>query len=291
MQSRFLAARVAVAAIALGGLVAFAPAAGASSNTFVCHGTLQNPGVLIGNYQNVSVQGVCGTPAGPAHVSGDVVVARHGALVTAFGHNNAGLTIGGDLRIEPDGAAIIGCDPVGQPCLDDPSQEHPTLSSHTSIGRNLWADRALGVIAHNSSIAGDVTQSGGGGGVNCNPVGFFAQIQSPAFSTYEESTIGGNARITDMRSCWAGFIREHVGGSVTILRNQFADPDAMEVLDNHITGNLGCSGNSAVWDNADLSENLFPRQPEPNHVGGERFGQCVLSSPNTATDQPGPGAF
>jgi hypothetical protein len=286
-----LVARVAVAAVAIGGLAAFAPAAGASSNTFVCKGTLQSPGILIGNYTNVSVQGVCGTPAGPAHVSGDVVVARHAALVTAFGMHNASLTIGGDLIVEPDGTAIIGCDPVGSPCLDDPSQEHPTLSSRTAIGRNLWADRALGVIAHNSTIAGDVTQSGGGGGVNCNPVGFFAQIGSPAFSTYEESPIGGNARITDMRSCWAGFIREHVGGNVSVLRNQFADPDAMEINDNHISGNLACFGNSMVWDSGDLGPNLFPRDPQPNTVGGQRSGQCVLNSPTSPSDPPGPGPF
>jgi hypothetical protein len=46
-----------------------------------------------------------------------------------------------------------------------------------------------------------------------------------------------------------------------------------------------------VWNNADTGPNLFPRQPEPNTVGRNRIGQCVLSSPNTKNDKPGPGPF
>ena len=75
----------------------------------------------------------------------------------------------------------------------------------------------------------------------------------------------------------------------------------MEVLDtsianvslNHIAGNLACFGNSMVWDSADLSTtgSLYPRLPEPNTVGGERVGQCVLASAKDQGGPLGPGPF
>ena len=74
-------------------------------------------------------------------------------------------------------------------------------------------------------------------------------------------------------------------------RPGWVEQDAIEILSNNITGNLICRGNSRTWDNGDISEHLFPRQPEPNTVGRNRKGQCVLSSPNTRTDKPGPGPF
>ena len=65
-----------------------------------------------------------------------------------------------------------------------------------------------------------------------------------------------------------------------VIDNQFADPDAIEILANRIGRNLNCRGNSMVWNSADLTEGeLFPRLPEPNTVGGQRLGQCILASP------------
>jgi hypothetical protein len=33
---------------------------------------------------------------------------------------------------------------------------------------------------------------GGGGGVTCDPSGIFLAFQSPVFSDYEDSTVGGS---------------------------------------------------------------------------------------------------
>ena len=88
-----------------------------------------------------------------------------------------------------------------------------------------------------------------------------------------------------------GIVQLHVGNTMVMYENKLADPDAIEILANHIAGNLICRGNSRTWDSGDLGPHLFPRQPEPNTVGRNRKGQCVLSSPNTRGDQPGPGPF
>jgi hypothetical protein len=291
MRSRFLTARVAVAAVALGGLVGFAPAAGAASGTHVCSGTFQNPGVLVGTYNDVSVQGVCAVPAGPAVVRGNLSVSRGSVIVAAFGMNHSRLEVHGDLWVEQDGGAVLGCNTTSSSCIDDPNPDHPTLSSHATVRRNLIGQGALGILAHNADVWGDFLSNGGGGGVNCDPHGFFNQFQSPAFSTFEDGSIGGNVRISNVRSCWMGFNRVNVAGSVAINNNQLADPDAIEILGNHISGNLSCAGNSMVWDSFDVSENLFPREYSRNTVGGTRGGQCRLDSPTSPSDQPGPGAF
>jgi hypothetical protein len=78
---------------------------------------------------------------------------------------------------------------------------------------------------------------------------------------------------------------------VHVLNDQLADPDAIEIVLNHIHGNLICQSDSMVWDSGDLSQDLFPRVPQPNTVDGNRVGQCVLSSPMTAGGPLGPGPF
>ena len=46
-----------------------------------------------------------------------------------------------------------------------------------------------------------------------------------------------------------------------------------------------------MWDSGDLTDDLFPRVPQPNTVDGKRSGQCVLSSPMSPGGPLGPGAF
>ena len=88
-----------------------------------------------------------------------------------------------------------------------------------------------------------------------------------------------------------GIVQLQVGNTMVMYENKLADPDAIEILANHIAGNLICRGNSRTWDSAGAGNGLFPRTPHPNTVGRNRKGQCVLSSPNTRGDQPGPGPF
>ena len=105
------------------------------------------------------------------------------------------------------------------------------------------------------------------------------------------AVVHGNLVITGVRSCWLGTARVHVHRNAVYVGNQLADPDAIEIVSNHVDGALACFRNSRTWDSGDLSNKLFPRAPQPNTVLGGRSGQCVLNSPTSPTDKPGPGLF
>ena len=281
---------VAVLAVALG-IVAGLAAPAAAGGGATCSGTLDSPGTLAGTIcGNVTVMG-CAVDAGPAVVNGNLTIKPGSTLVAAFAGQGSGLAVKGNLDVQNGAALILGCDPQSFACIDD-DQNNPTLSSAASVGGNLTASQALGVIVHNTKIGGNVEQHGGGGGFTCDTTpGVFALFQSPVFSTYEDSSIGGNLSITNVASCWLGTARVHIGGNASYVNNQLADPDAIEIVLNDIHGNLNCVGNTMVWDSGELSDALYPRVPQPNTVHGKRSGQCVLASPATEGGPSGPGSF
>ena len=254
-------------------------AGGASAAApYTCSGSFDNPGVLSGTYStNVFVSGFCVT-GGPTTVAGNVILLSGSVLVaddfTATGNVHVG-----------SGATLVG----GPTEEGDESGPPPPPSFH--VGGNLIATQPLGVVLHGSDIAGNVVETGGGGGFNCDPSGVFVLFDSPVFSVIGEgSHVGGNVTITGLTSCWLGVTHSRIEGSVHVLNNQLADPDAIEILDNDIAGNIVCEQNSMMWDSADISEELYPRLWEPNRVGGTRVGQCVVAPPLTP-DGTSPGAF
>jgi hypothetical protein len=274
----------------------------------VCSGTPMAPGVLAGHFEHgVIVKGACEVNGGYAVVDGDLTVTPGSALIAAFANNDVAgkgvsrLIVWGDVFVQRGATLLAGCFPTSFPCIDDPNQMSPTLSMAPHIGRNLTESSPLGVVVHDAWIGGDVSEFGGGGGVNCNPSGIFAVFQSPVYSDYEDSTVRGDIRISSLRSCWLGIARVHVRENVTVRNNHMADPDAIEIISNNIRGDLACSGNvtpanatagnSGVWDSADPTGNLFPRAPLPNAVHGDRFGNCKLASPTTPGGPLGPGRF
>jgi hypothetical protein len=285
----------------IGGVLAAGPAttagAAVATGTATCSGTPSAPGVLTGTHGAVVVKGACEVNAGAAVVNGDLTVSPGSVLLAAFALNDqtgtgtSSLTVKGNVLVRAGATLVMGCNPANFACLDDPNPNSPTLSMHPTVGLDLRSNQPLGVVVHNFTVGGDVIQTGGGGGVNCKPQGIFKLFQSPVYSTYEVGTVGGDVRISSVHSCWMGVVELNVGNTVVMYRNRLADPDAIEILSNNITGNLICRGNSMTWDNGDIGPHLFPRQPEPNTVGRNRKGQCVLSSPNTKTDKPGPGPF
>jgi hypothetical protein len=285
------------AALVVSALIA-TPAVAQSDPHSTCTGTAKAPGVITGTYwSDVTVKGVCAVNAGKAVVHGNLTLAAGSTLLAAFGLNDmtgkgsSSLRVTGNVVVGDDAAMLLGCLPTSFPCIDDPNQSSPTLSSHDVVGGSIIENAPLGVIVHDSWIGENVTQLGGGGGVNCNPTGVFALFGSPVFSTYEDSTIRGSLTIANVRSCWMGTARVAIWGNATYLNNTLADPDAIEIVSNNIHGDLVCSRNSMVWDSGELGNTLFPRHPQPNSVQGQRIGQCRLNSPTSATDKPGPGLF
>jgi hypothetical protein len=280
-----------IAGLALFSACVVAPSA-VAARVSRCTGTAEAPGVLSGQYAGtVFVEGICKVDSGPAIVRGKLVITEGSTLLAAYGQDNSRLTVHGPVRVLKGATLILGCEPEHFACFDDPDPEDPTLSSRSRIFGNLGANEALGVVVHNSRIFGRVRQIGGGGGESCEPTGPFAEFDSPVYSDYEDTTIRGNIRVSGLASCWLGLARLRVSGDMRIKENQLADPDAIEILANVINGNLVCVGNSMVWNSADLTEELYPRRPEPNTVFGRRRGQCVLASPETEGGEPGPGPF
>jgi hypothetical protein len=84
----------------------------------------------------------------------------------------------------------------------------------------------------------------------------------PAYSAFEGNTINGRLSVTGYQSCWLGLLRNAVRGTVTVDNNLLADPDAVEIASNSVSGNLVCSGNS----DAILGEG------SPNTVSGQCAG-------------------
>jgi len=290
-----LAALVALASAGMlggAGIASAATPAHGSHGSSVCAGTPGSPGVLTGYHRSVRVTGTCVVNAGHAYVQNDVSIARGGTLLAAFalndqtGHGTSSLNVGGNVFVGSGGTLILGCEAAHFACIDDPSQNDPTLSSSDSVGASIIASQALGVVVHNSWIGGSVLQNGGGGGVTCTPSGPFAQFSSPVYSDYEDNSIGGNLNITGLQSCWLGALRDQVHGSSFVAWNTMADPDAMEVNSNVVLGNLSCIGNSPAVQFGDS-------MGTPNRVGRFAGGQCGFHvlQPNpvaTSTTPAGP---
>ncbi len=266
--------------------------------TYTCIGTPEAPGVLAGVYfGDVSIEGTCVVNAGRAVVHGDLTVRPGSVLLAAFGHNDqtgtgsSYLRVAGDLRVHDGASLLLGCEPEHFPCFDDPEPEHATLSSRSRVRGNLQEHKPLGVVVHNSVIVGNVSETDGGGGLNCEPSGVFAAFKTPVYSDYEDTFVHGNLKVSGLTSCWLGVARVHVAGNMRLVNDQLADPDAIEIISNQISGNLSCQQNSQVWDSAEETEGLYPRVPLPNTVYGKRLGQCVLASPTTEGGPLGPGPF
>ncbi len=274
---RALVILAALSSLVLGGAV---PASAAGDNNFTCSGNFAF--IPAGTYGSLTVTGFClVAPVGNVTVAHNVVVAPGAVLLTnypSFGGppGLANINVGGNVIVESGAVLVIGCEPFfGGACTD-------------VISGSLIGDGALGIISHATTIGRSALESGGGNGGNCAPPtsGFFGLIHHPGFSVLDRDDIGGDVVVDSYQSCWLGVNHDHVGGNVVLTNNNLADPDAVEILDNTIMGNLVCQQNSMVWDSAELSDaGLFPRLPEPNTVDGNRIGQCVTASP------PGSGPF
>jgi hypothetical protein len=243
--------------------------------------------VLSGTYSsNVTIEGVCNAVAGPVVIEGNLRVTPGSGLNAAFAAGN--VTVQGNLLVGRGAFMYLGCIPRSFACFDDPEPEDPTLSSASTVGGNIIETQPLGVVVHNSTIGGNVQETGGGGGTTCeNPPPMFPFGVN---SDYEDSTVGGSIDVIGLDSCWLGLARDSVGRNVDMLQNQLADPDAIEILGNQIGNNLVCQGNSMLWNSNETGPGLFPREPHPNEAR-HRVGQCVLSSPLSEGGPLGPGPF
>jgi hypothetical protein len=239
-----------------------------AASGFTCEGG----SVPAGTYSSLNVAGVCTVDAGNVTVQHNVTVEQNAALLALFAGSN--LTVGGNVLVQQNAAAGLGCGPPDGQCFND-SGETPTLSNDVSINGNVIGSGALAVIIHNINVGRNIVLSGGGGGVNCDPVDL---LQGPAFSDIENTNVGGNVVVSGLQSCWLGFIRSNVSGNAIFTNNTLADPDANEFVTNTIGRNLICQGNSPAPQFGDSGG-------DPDIVGGKAIGQCT----NLLLPNPNPG--
>jgi hypothetical protein len=259
-----------------GALSAALVVGGASTAAAATSGSCAGGPVAPGTYGSLTISGVCFLVAGDVTVVHDLVVAPNAALVAIFFGSN--LKVGGNMMVQSGASLGLGCGPEGAPCHTGNAAD----ATNDTIGGNLIADGAMLMVIHHSHFEGNVIQTGGGGGVNCNtfPLG---QHGPPAYTTYEDNTIGGNAIVEGVHTCWSGFFRNAVSGNVnwdnnitwdgtpetsqqdTILHG---DEDGNEIADNRVQGNLNCFGNFPA---IQFGDSVQP----PNKVVGRVNGQCT----------------
>lgn len=288
----------AVTSVVLGTVVIGAGAAGAAEfhpSSDTCSGTVSSPGVLAGTYHgNVVVTGVCAVDGGTATVEGNLTLAPGSTLNATFalndvtGSGTSSLTVFGDLTVGYGAVLGMGCEPNYFPCSDDPNAATGgTLTSQDHVFGSLTAVGALTVIVHASTINGNMSYLGGGGGTTCAvpTSGVLAALQSPPYFDAEDNTVS-NLTITGLQTCWLGALRNHVRGNLVDSNNTDGDPDGEEVLANVIGGSIVCFNNSPAVQYGDSGSS-------PNEVRGAAFGECGfnVSQPDpapTPTNPAGP---
>ena len=227
--------------------------------------TCTDGSIPAGSYKSLTIAGVCAVDSGIVKVKHDVTVKPNGALFAAFGDGSE-LAVHGNLDVKSNGVLVLGCEPEVFTCINDPDQEVGTLSSKGTVYGSLRAKNALALIVHNSYFGHDVRVHGGGGGVNCDSEDVL--FGSPAYLTFEDTSVGHQATIEGWQSCWAGFFRTTVGGNVTYQHNVLADPDGNEIQTDVVHGNLACNGNDPVVQPGDS-------EGSPNVVFGKATGECA----------------
>jgi len=229
------------------------------------HGTTcSNGSIAPGTYSSITVTGFCALDPGTFTVYGGVFLAPNAGL---DGSNcDSHITIGGGVRVAPGALLFLGGSVNGTGCAAD---------TNDVVNGGVYAFQSLGVVVHGTTINGGFSVLGGGGGTSCENV---PNLPFPPFTDVEDSAINGGAVIAGMNTCWMGFIRVAVNGSVHIDFNTMGDPDSIEIGLNTINGNLGCIGNQidpAIGGPGGVPTNSFDGSPpNPNVVSGKEFGQC-----------------
>ncbi len=264
---------------------------------YVCSGG----NILPGWYPSVVVTGVCYAPYGNVDIGGNLTVAP-GALFDAVQAGDpttgtavlpATVDISGSAFVGQGAALLLGCSP-NISCSTPPG---PPGITFDTIGGSLFAFGAQGVVVHSASIGGSVVVRGGGGGAaadTCN-----AQVPgtplvtnlepwsedpnlayTPVYTDFEDDSIGGNLTVAGLDSCWLGSLRDQIGGSARFFNNSLGDPDALEIDNNVVHGDMGCANNTPAVQFGDSGS-------APNLVGGRAFGECAFS---VTAQNPAPGA-
>jgi hypothetical protein len=259
---------------------------GGDEPSYTCTGGNIPPGT----YESLDVTGVCFTPFGNVKVEHNVTVGAGALLDNGIPGDpatsptvSAQLYVGGNIKVGKGAVLILGCSPNSSCSGGSPPPPGPGISS-AHVKGNVTASQALAVVIHSSSIGGNFTDIGGGGGTgSCAPPAPAPWSEDPnltgipPYTDSEDATIGGNYTVVGVSSCWLGTLRNQIRGSATFIGNTFGDPDAMEIGNNLISQNFTCFKNNPAPQFGDGASSDL--------VAGWASGQCgfnvVLNNPAT----------
>ena len=247
-------------------ILGLAAAGSASASSSVCTGTVDSPGTLAGSYSSVTVNGVCLVNGGAATVSKNLTVSPGSILLAVYADNDvtgtgtSSLSVAGNVAVGPGATLMMGCG-TDLGCFDDSTG---TLFSNDSVGGNLTATQPMSLIMHDDTVSGNVTESGGGGGLSCAPIE--PVFPFGVYSNFENVAIGGNLTVTGLQTCWFGALRTSAT-NMTFSDIATFDTDGNEIDTNQVSHNLSCSGNSPAAQFGDGGGS-------PNTVGHQASGEC-----------------
>lgn len=245
--TRVLVSLMAAAVVGIAGAPAANAASGAANGT--CTG-----GDVSGMYKNLVIAGQCAVPQGATlNVTGNLTVNK-GAALDAQTYSST-VTVGQNVTAWSGSLLGLGCqspESVGNtahPCADGGN-------SVVSVGGNITAVGALGVLLNGIAVKGNVTVAGGG-------ADFPWSIKN--------NTIGGNITMGGQTTNWIGVLFNKIGRNATFAGIAITDTDpggnGMYIGHNTIGRNLICFG---------ITPKVSPGfGPGPNTVGGKAIGQCA----------------
>ena len=256
---------LAASAVAVG--VAAVPqvaSAGPVPTVTICvGGTYASPTVIpAGTYGQLVVIGRC--VPGPGTLTAQSLLVYQGAAFASF-LSTSTVDVTGNVQLDSGSVFDIGC---GTSPLDDATcPDNPDATTSDVIGGNLSATGVALLVVHFTTIEGNTKVVGGGGGLSCNNLPAVLP-PTPPFIDFDYDSIGLNAAVIGLGTCWAGFSDSTIGGTMSYLYNAPGLPDGNFLGNNSIGGSLVCYGNFPA---PHLSDIL----PTSNTVGGRTVGQCL----------------
>ena len=244
-----------------------------------------------GTYKSMLITGLCYMKAGTIVIRGNLTVGP-GALLDAGANPGdprskpdvtATVRVGGNVFVGDGAVLVLGCSPNLLGIC-------PHSLTFDSIGGSLTAVGALADVLHGTSISGNATIVGGGGGAGsagCSntkghhfraPWSEDAALAKvvPQYTDFEDDSIGGDLTVIGVRTCWMGAVRVQIRGSLTWAEDVTNDPDGNEVANNLMGGNIACLYNDPAVQFGDSGG-------APNLVRRHAIGECgfnvVLPNP------------
>jgi hypothetical protein len=232
---------------------------GTASATGLASSACAGGSIAAGTYGSLNITGLCRVDSGNVVVVRDVTVAPGGGLEAVFSGSN--LIVERNLVIGAGGLLAFGCSPLGG---DFPCFNNPAGTTHHLVGGSIVATGAVLMIVHHDKIVGNVTETGGGGGLTCNPL---FTGGPPPYTDYADNKIGGTVTVSGLHTCWSGFLGNTVWGSVRWNNNHTVIADGNLMGTNIVHEDLNCFDNSPKPHLSDIT-------PVPNTVFDTARGQC-----------------